>query len=108
MGKQDRYVHIALITFYVSFYNSSHALSLHYRSPCPLALAKASEDWPGEGLEEVVVHYDEVVVASSARPSVTEPSETKVIFILRCSYTDRVMPMESSSVRCWPPLHVLI
>ena len=75
---------------------------------CLLALAKASEDWPGEGLEEVVVHYDEVVVASSARPSVTEPSETKVIFILRCSYTDRVMPMESSSVRCWPPLHVLI
>ena len=44
---------------------------------CLLALAKASEDWPGEGLEEVVVHYDEVVVASSARPSVTEPSETK-------------------------------
>ena len=36
------------------------------------------EDWPGEGLEEVVVHYDEVVVASSARPSVTEPSESDI------------------------------
>ena len=39
--------------------------------------ARVSEDWKGEVLEEVVAHYDEVVVLLSAWSFITELSEIK-------------------------------